>query len=362
MRADARLAAYRDRLAQSESTAALVSGLANVRYLTGFEDVFDDHANAVLLVTADVASVHTDSRYAGATRVAAEGTGWELVVQRDSLYMELCDRLEAMGVDRVALESSVPYGRFRYISERFSGGIEIEEHWVERLRASKEPAELDRIAAASELGDRAFAHILERIEEGRTERELALELEWFMRTSGSEGVAFPPIVASGPNSARPHATVTDRELGRGDLVKLDFGARVGGYCSDMTRTVVVGEAGERELELHEAVLEANQAALAALRPGMPVRELDAVARDSLAARGLGDAFLHGLGHGVGLDVHEAPRIGRTSEESLPLGGVVTIEPGAYVEGLGGVRIEDLVSVGPDGPEVLTHAPKHLIEL
>jgi Xaa-Pro aminopeptidase len=362
MRADARLAAYRDRLAQSESGAALVSGLANVRYLTGFEDVFDDHANVVLLVTADVASVHTDSRYAEATRVAARGTGWELVVQRDSLYMELCDRLEAMGVGRLALESSVPYGRFRYISERFSGGIEIEEHWVERLRAAKEPAELDRIAAAAELGDRAFAHIVERIEEGRTEREVALELEWFMRTNGSEGVAFPPIVASGPNSARPHATVTDRELGRGDLVKLDFGARVGGYCSDMTRTVVIGPAGERERGLYDAVLEANEAAFDAVRPGMPVRELDAVARDSLASRGLGDAFLHGLGHGVGLDVHEAPRIGRTSEESLPLGGVVTIEPGAYVEGLGGVRIEDLVSVGPDGPEVLTHAPKHLIEL
>ncbi len=362
MRSEARLEAFRRRLAESDASAAVVTEIANVRYLTGFEGVFDDMANVALLVTAESASVHTDSRYTEAARHAASGTPWRLFIQGESLYAELCDELDVMEAERVVLESSVPYGRFRYVSERVSAHVEVEEHWAERLRLVKEPEERERIARAAHLGDLAFEYVLERIEAGRTERDVALDLEWFMRKNGSDGVAFPPIVASGPNSARPHATVTDREIVSGDLVKLDFGARVDGYCSDMTRTVVVGTAGERERELFDAVLEANRGAIAALRPGMPARDLDAVARDTLAARGLDEAFLHGLGHGVGLQVHEAPRIGRTSEESLPIGAVVTIEPGVYVGGLGGVRIEDLVSVGSDGPEVLTHAPKHLIEL
>jgi Xaa-Pro aminopeptidase len=339
--------------------AFLACKVSNMRYLTGFEGVFDDAVNAACLVTSTESVLYTDFRYAEAATEAAEGTGWEVRLERDSLYCEICDDFDgAFGM--VAVEGSIPYGRFKFISERCDGRVAVKDQWVEEIRQTKDPPEVERIAQAAALTDEAFEHILGFARAGLTEREIALELEWHLRTHGSEGIAFEPIVASGPNSARPHARPTDRRLTPGDLVVLDFGARVGDYCSDMTRTLVVGEADEKQTEVYRAVLEASEAALAAVRVGIPCADLDGVARSLLETRGLGDEFGHSLGHGVGLDVHELPRLGRKAQGVVEGGTVVTIEPGVYLPGVGGVRIEDLVLVEGGGYRLLSHAPKDLV--
>lgn len=363
MNAEHRIAALRRRLAAEELDAVLITSVSNMIYLTGFERVIDHGINAACLVTPEVTRFYTDFRYQEAAEVAAVGTPWLVRVPKESLYVELCDELRQEGIESLALEASAPYGRFKFISEQFGGRVEAVALWVEEIRQVKEPHEIERIEAAAELGDRAFEHILGVVRAGVTERDVALELEFFMRRNGSDGVAFDPIVASGPNSARPHAQVSDRVIGAGDLVTLDFGARIDGYCGDMTRTLVIGAAGDRQREIYSAALEANAVGLAAVRPGLPACDIDRAARDALAARGFGAEFFgHSLGHGVGLDVHEVPRIGTLNRESVRIGSVITIEPGVYVPGFGGVRIEDLVVVEEAGMRLLTHAPKDLIEL
>jgi Xaa-Pro aminopeptidase len=234
--------------------------------------------------------------------------------------------------------------------------------WLRVLRMVKDARELERIERAQIVTDRAFEHILGLIEPGLSEREVALELEVTMRRAGSDGVAFAPIVASGPNSALPHAAPTGRLLAEGDFVKLDFGARVDGYCADMTRTVVLGDASQRQRDMHTAVLEANRAGRAAVRPGAVGADVHAAAAAVLDRRGMGELFGHGLGHGVGLDVHEGPRLGPGSEDVLAPGMVVTVEPGVYEPGFGGVRIEDLVAVDGGGHRVLTNSIRELIEI
>lgn len=362
MNADARLVALRRRIAGEMSPAILVTARSNMAYLTGFDGVLDSGINAACLVTAEYARFYTDHRYAEAATAAAEGTGWEVRLQRENLYVELCDELLEDGISSLMLESSAPYGRFVFISEQFRGAVRVVNHYVEDLRQIKEAAEIERIAQAAAIADRGFDHILGHLAAGMTEAEVALELEFFMRRAGAEATAFDFIVASGPNGARPHAVPGDRRLQVGDLVILDFGARVGGYCSDMTRTVCIGAATDEQRRLFDAVLEANEAGLASVRGGMPCVEVDRAARDVLVGHGLGEVFTHGLGHGVGLDVHETPTVGPRSTHSLRVGNVVTIEPGVYVTGAAGVRIEDLVVVEESGHRCLTTAPKTLIEI
>lgn len=362
MNAEARLAALRRRLIEEEVGAALISLPANMRYLTGFEGVFDEGINAAVVLTPEVARFYTDARYIEATGTASAGTPWVVRLQKESLYVELCQELKEQGIGSLAIESSVQYGRFRFISEQFEGNVLVVDHWVEDLRRTKEAVEIEACARAAELTDAAFDHVLGVIRPGMREIDVALALEVYMRSHGSEGLAFPPIVASGPNSSRPHAGVTDRVIGMGELLKMDFGARVDGYCADLTRTVVVGSATDEMRRMYDAVLAANEAALAVVRPGAAAADVDRVARSLLEGRGFGDNFTHGLGHGVGLVVHEAPTVGPRSRDTLRVGNVVTIEPGVYVPGFGGVRIEDLVAVEDGGCRLLSHAPKHLIEL
>jgi Xaa-Pro aminopeptidase len=362
MIAERRLAALRRRLSGEDAEAALITLPANMRYLTGFEGVFDEGIAAACLVTADVARFHTDFRYAEAAREAAVGSPWAVHVQRESMYVELSQELRAEGISTLAIESSVPYGRFKYISEQFGGRVLVVEQWVEELRQVKETVELEAIERAAALADDAFDHVLGVLAAGMREIDVAIEIDSFLRRSGSEGVAFETIVASGPNSARPHAGVTSRVIGEGDFVKMDFGARVGGYCSDMTRTVVMGKATDRHREIYDAVLAANEAALAGARAGMPGSEIDGIARRLLTERGFGENFGHGLGHGVGLSVHELPSVGKASRAAVRSGAVITIEPGVYVPGFGGVRIEDLVVVEDGGVRVLSHSRKDLIEV
>jgi Xaa-Pro aminopeptidase len=361
--AEPRLAGLRRRLASAEGIdAVVITSASNMTYLTGFEHVIDPNINAACVVTSDVSRFHTDFRYQEAAETAAEGTPWAVRIARESLYVELCAELRGEGIERIAIETSVPYGRFRFFAEQFQGQVEVVDQWVEELRQVKEPHEIESIETAARLGDEAFEHILGFIRSGMTEREIALELEFFMRRNGSEGVAFDPIVVGGPNGAKPHGQVSDRALVRGDLLTLDFGARIDGYCSDMTRTVVIGPATERHRSIYDAVLAANEAGLAAVRPGIPGCDLDGIARAVIAERGFGELFGHGLGHGVGLDIHEAPSCGPTSRGSLRTGAVVTVEPGVYVPGFGGVRIEDLVVVEEAGARLLNHSRKDLIEL
>lgn len=360
MSAEARLAAVRRRLVEEEIDAALLTVPANMRYVTGFDGVFDDNINAAVVVTPEVARFYTDARYIEAAEAAAAGTPWALHLQKESLYIELCAELKSQGILSLAVESSIPYGRFRFISEQYGGRVLVVDHWIEDLRAVKEGIEVEACGRAAALTDAAFDHILGVLKPGMREIDVALELEMFMRSRGSEGLAFESIVASGPNSSKPHAGVTDRVIGEGELLKMDFGARLGGYCSDMTRTVVVGHASDEARRIYDAVLAANEAAIAFARPGAEASDLDGVARRVLKDRGYGDRFTHGLGHGVGLAVHEAPSVGPRSRDVLRVGHVITIEPGVYLPGFGGVRIEDLAVVGSDGCRVLTTSTKDLV--
>jgi len=357
-----RLAVLRDRLGADRLDAFVVSDPVNVAYVTGFEGVFDTEDAHAAVITADTTVLYTDSRYSEAAMRAAQGSGWEVRVPRENLYITLSAELASSGIETIALESSVPQGRFRFVSEQFSGNVEAVDQWVEEVRQVKNADEILRVEAAQALTDRAFDHILGLVRVGASEWEIALELEVFMRKEGSEGVAFSPIVASGPNSALPHAKVTRRRMQAGDFVKMDFGARIDGYCADMTRTVVLGSPSDEQRAIYSAVLAANLAGIEAVRPGLPGNKIDAVARDVIVAAGFGERFGHGLGHGVGMEVHELPSVGPRGTKSVLEGSVITIEPGVYVPGLGGVRIEDLVVVESHGARVLTTSPKDLIEL
>jgi Xaa-Pro aminopeptidase len=234
---------------------------------------------------------------------------------------------------------------------------------VERLRAVKAPEEVAAIRAAAELAQAALADVLPTIRVGQTETEVGASLEASLRRRGSEWHPFPTIVASGPRSALPHARTSQRAIRAGELLLIDFGAQVDGYCADLTRTMVVGaRANERQGMIHELVQSAQRRAIEHLRPGMPAREGDALAREVIVTRGFGEAFGHSLGHGLGLEVHEAPRLAPTSDTPLPPHAVVTVEPGVYFPGWGGIRLEDDVYLAPEGAQCLSDGRTELLEL
>jgi Xaa-Pro aminopeptidase len=357
-----RTAALRERLHAEHADAVALTSVPNIAYCTGFEGVFDDEPAHVALVTATSAILITDSRYVEALSASAESGEWRIVLATTSLAEVLGDELSAAGVERVALETSQAYGRYRAFEKALGVTVVECDGWVESLRQTKDAEEILAIESAQALTDGAFDHILGALHAGARESDIALELEIFMRRAGSDGVAFAPIVASGPNSALPHATPGERVFSEGDFVVLDFGARIGGYCADMTRTVVIGEATERHREVYDAVLAANAAGAAAVAAGIPARDIDAAARAVIDDRGFGTYFGHGVGHGVGREVHELPGLGPRSEALVPLGAVITVEPGIYVPGFGGVRIEDLAVVEASGARVLTRSTKELLEL
>jgi Xaa-Pro aminopeptidase len=360
--ADRRIQALRRRLHDENTDAFMVGEPANLSYLTGFEGLFDDERAHVALITDDSLVLFTDGRYAEVARAAADATSWEVRVPSTRVLAAGCDEVKSLSTGALAMEDSLPHRWFVLATDRLGSMPAPAKEWVEDIRQIKEAAEIERIAAAQELTDRTFVYVLGILRAGMSEREVALELEFFMRREGSEGVAFPPIVASGPNSSRPHAKVTDRVIESGDFVKMDFGARVSGYCADMTRTVVVGRASDRQREIYDAVLAANLAAIEAVRPGMTGKQIDGVGRAVIAERGLGELFTHGIGHGVGLEVHELPRVGPTGSSAVREGSTITIEPGVYEPGVGGVRIEDLLVVEGGGARVLTRSTKGLIEI
>ncbi len=350
-----RLARLRARLAELDLPGLLVTGAANVRYLSGFA------GEGFLVVTADGQWLVTDGRYE--EEAAAAAPAWELVSYRREEELKECLRSLAReaGLARLACEAAhLSLARHRWFAETLEG-VELDprEGLVEGLRRVKDAEEVARIRRALALAEEAFARLLPRIAPGRSERELAVELEFTMRELGADGPAFELIVASGPNASLPHARPGGRRLERGDLLLLDFGAVWEGYRSDTTRTVVVGPAGPRQREVYEVVLAAQEAALRAVRPGATGGEVDRAARAVMEEAGYGERFLHGTGHGVGLEIHEAPRLSPGREDRLEAGMVVTVEPGIYLPGWGGVRLEDLVLVTEEGGRVLNELPKEL---
>jgi Xaa-Pro aminopeptidase len=355
---EGRIAKLRRTLETAEFDALLITNLTNVRYLSGFSG-----SNASLLVTAHDATFFSDPRYRA--RAAALVRGAEVVIYQDRLTDELAGRLKTSGIHKLGLEAtSVTLADKKKMAERLRG-VELAEAegLVEGLRKIKEPAELESISAAVDIADRGFTWITENLVPGMTESEVALELEITMRKAGAEDVSFEPIVGSGPLSAHIHHTPSARTLEKGDLVLFDFGARVEGYCSDLTRTVVLGPATDEQRELYELVLKAQAAGIEAAKPGARCADVDAAARAVIDGAGMKEEFGHGLGHGVGLDIHEDPAFSRISEDSLLGGEVMTVEPGVYVIDSGGIRIEDCVVIDSAGASVLGHAPKdRLMEL
>ena len=355
----ARLNALRDALARADLDALLVSSLPNVRYLTGFSG-----SNALLLITAKACLLLTDFRYAAqvATEVSAATT---VQIEKTSLWTGLWSVLGAQtGVGRVGFESA------HLLHQDFQRLLEHGARWqwrpetdlVEALRVCKDADEIGHITRAIEIAQRALAATLPQIRVGLKETQVAGILEHHLRDEGSEDFPFATIVASGPRSALPHARVSSRVLAKGDLVLLDFGAVSAGYCSDITRTVVIGAATAEQQEIYDIVREANTRSSGAIRVGMSGMAADAVAREYIDDRGHGEAFGHSLGHGIGLEIHEAPRLAKSAEAPLRSGAVVTIEPGVYRPGWGGVRIEDDVLLTDDGPRILTSFPRDLHEL
>ena len=328
----------------------LVSNLVNIRYLVGFES-----SNAALVVEPDQVRLFSDFRYAELGR-AVEGV--EFVETRRSLYAALGELLEG----RIGFEAEyLTYGRWETLS---GGGVELvpRRGLVEELRAVKDDAELEAVRRAAALTSEAYARFADERFAGRTERELAWRLDELFHELGAEAPAFETIVASGPNSARPHARPSDRKVGAGETIVVDAGVRLDGYCSDCTRTFSTGSLPERLQEAYAVCLEAKLAGLDAVRAGATGVAVDGAARRVIDEAGFGEAFGHGLGHGVGLDVHEAPRLAKESGDTLAAANVVTVEPGIYLEGLGGIRIEDLVIVGEDGPEITTGFTKDLMSV
>jgi Xaa-Pro aminopeptidase len=326
-----------------------VSAPVNVLYLTGF-----DSSNAVLLVEADRVRLFTDFRYAERAR---ELDGVEVEETERHIYSDLEGRLPR----RIGFEAdALTYANFELLQA--VGGMELARRrgLVESLRAVKEPGELAAIRRSTEVTNRTYERLAEERFSGRTEKELVWRMTELFHEEGADEPAFAIDIAAGPTAASPHAVPGDRVVEEGELVLVDAGAKVDGYCSDCTRTFAVGEISDSLHEIYELTRLAQQAGLDAVRPGAIGRDVDAAARAVIANAGYGESFGHGLGHGIGLLVHEAPNLRPESTDVLAAGNAVTVEPGIYLSGVGGVRIEDLVVVTEDGCDALTRFPKELM--
>ncbi len=358
-----RIEALRRRAAEGGAEAVLVSLPYNRRYLSGLTATDSPGGGSAgwLLVTRDEALLLVG--FLALEQARQECPGVEARQFVGSPAPLLAEVVREQGIKRLACEGHhLTYATFQEIVRHLPEGTELlpVEGWVEDLRAVKDDAELAKIRRAAQITDLALAHVLAIVKPGMSERELGWEAERHMRESGADGLAFEVSVASGPNTALPHARGSDRRIQAHEPIWIDMGAQYDGYCADLTRTFCLGEPEERLRELWNLVLAAQQAAVAHTRVGLTGAAADALAREVIAAAGCAEAFGHGLGHGVGLVVHEKPRLGPTSGDVLRAGNVVTFEPGIYLPGWGGVRIEDLGVLRPEGVEVLSQAVKNLI--
>lgn len=343
---------------QQNCDAMIISNRYNMRYLSGYCG-----DTGIVVITKQDKFIFTDFRYI--YQAQAQAKDYEVIdIANDSYAKVVACELKKRQIKRVGFEEEeLTYAMYCRYEKEFEG-MELIPYGDElsRLRMVKTDKELACIKQAQHIGDLVFSKILTELRPGVTEIEIAAKIEYLLRTNGAEGISFAPIVASGVNSSMPHAVPSRKPIEIGDFVTLDFGCIYDGYCSDMTRTVVVGEASEQQRKIYQTVLSAQQAVLQQLKSGMKGRDVDKIARDIIYSAGYEGCFGHGLGHSVGLFIHESPRASMKSEDIIGENVILTVEPGIYVKDFGGVRIEDLVVVTKDGVENYTQSPKELIEI
>ena len=339
-----------DKLRQyiGDDEAVLVTSYPNIFYYSGFTS-----EDAYLIITKDSSLLLTDSRYT--IQAKQQSSSYEVceISKTESIIKSLKQQILCIEEDVVSVSQFSKLQGYGKKVKPFSKTIKYP-------RRVKEKEEIRKIAQAEELGDSAFSDVLDLIKPGKTEKEIAIELEFFMRRNGASKLSFDTICASGVRSAMPHGVASDKIIEKGDFLTLDFGCVLDGYCSDMTRTVVVGEATQRQKEIYQIVLDAQKSVLDSLRAGISGKDADKLARDIIDKAGYKDNFGHGTGHSVGVEIHELPSLSPKSEDILEAGNVVSVEPGIYIEGFGGVRIEDLVQIGTENALNLTKSQKDLL--
>lgn len=347
------------RNALPENSAALVTNEADCYYLSGF-----NKSEGMVLITKNSVCLFVDFRYIEAAKAACREIR---VLLTSSFLSDICTVLKSENINTVFIQSNyVTLTQKEKMQSAFEGAIVSTELDIDRIignmRAVKSLDEISLIKSAQDITDRAFTYILSKIQTGKTEREIALDLEFFMRKEGSEGTAFDTICVSGKNSSKPHGIPSDKRIENGDFLTLDFGAMIGGYRSDMTRTVCVGKPTDKMVTVYNTVLKAQTEAIKAIESGVVCKEIDKVARDIINEAGFEGCFGHGLGHSVGIDIHENPSFNSRCETITKPGMVITVEPGIYLENEFGVRIEDMIIVTENGCEDITKSDKQLITI
>ncbi|MCJ1908831.1 MULTISPECIES: M24 family metallopeptidase [Planococcus] len=348
-----KLQKLRNEMAEQNIEALLVTSSYNLRYITNFTG-----SAGLALVTKDRAFFITDFRY---TEQASEQvTEFEVVQAKTNLLEEAAEKAKELGIKALAFEQDyVTYSSYLQYKEKLAAELEPVSGLIEKIRMIKTPEEVEILKAAAKIADDAFEHICGFIKAGQTELEISNELEFFMRKQGATSSSFDTIVASGHRSALPHGVATDKIVEQGDMITLDYGALYNGYISDITRTVAVGEPSEKMKEIYQIVLDSQLLGVEKIGPGMTGIEADAIARDYIKSKGYGEAFGHSTGHGIGLEVHEGPGLSFKSQTVLEPGMAVTVEPGIYLPGIGGVRIEDDILITESGNVRLTNSTKEL---
>lgn len=351
-----RVERVREQLSTENIESLLITNLKNIRYLAGFTG-----SSGVILITPQQQYFITDFRYSEQAREQAKG--FNVIIAKQSIWQEVARLIEEESISTIGIEAvHLDVSTYLKLKELFNAKVVGTEQLVEKIRMIKDEDEIAIIQQACQITDEAFEHILKFIRVGMTEIEVANELERFLKSKGASAMSFDTIVASGVRSAMPHGVASDKRIEEGDMITLDFGCYYKGYSSDMTRTFAIGSVHPKLEEIYYIVLEAHERVNRAAKAGITGKELDAVARDYITERGYGEAFGHSTGHGVGLDVHEQPGINKLNDKPLEVNMVITNEPGIYLEGLGGVRIEDDLVIQESDAYSLNRSPKHLIIL
>ena len=344
------------KLDAEEIDAVIISKAANVFYFSGFRG-----DSTILLIGKNFSKLITDSRYIEQARLQTKN--FEIVKQDEGLFKKLIDEIKSCGAKKFGFEGRVlTFDEYNHLKENLSG-VELKSIELDSLRQIKDAAEISNIRRACEIADKAFSEILNFIKPNVSENEVAAELEYLMKKFGAEKISFDTIVASGVRGSLPHGVASDKKISAGEFVTMDFGAIFNGYCSDMTRTIFVGKATDKQKNLYNAVLAAQLHGLKCIKVGASGKAVDAAVRENFTRAGLEKYFTHGLGHGVGIEIHEEPRLSKLSKcENLQANMIVTDEPGIYISNVGGIRIEDTVLVTEGNAQTLTKSPKTLIEI
>ncbi|MBE8830693.1 aminopeptidase P family protein [Enterococcus hirae] len=351
-----RVEKLRKKMQEENLDSFLITSPYNLRYLTNFTGT-----TGLAVITLEKAFFITDFRYT--EQAAAQAQGFEIIKNVGPIFEEVADLVQKEGLRELGFEeTTVSFLEYSVLEEIIDAQLIPISGMIEELREIKDEEEIAIIEKACSIADLAYDHILKMIQPGMTEIEVANQLDFYMRSLGASGVSFETIVASGLRSAMPHGVASKKIIEQGDLVTIDFGCYYEGYVSDMTRTFAIGDPGEQLKEIYQIVLEAQLAVLEVAKPGVTGKQLDAVARDYITKHGYGEAFGHSTGHGIGLEIHEGPNVSVRAEKQFVPGNIITDEPGIYLPGIGGVRIEDDLLITSDGNRVLTHSPKELIIL